>query len=33
MNIIDGTTCLKEVEALIKEYTKMLGQGFEFSAS
>ena len=30
MNIIDGTTCLKEVEALIKEYTKMLGRDLSF---
>ena len=30
MNMIDGTTCLMEVEQLIREYTQMLGRDLSF---
>ena len=30
MHMIDGTTCLMEVEQLIREYTQMLGRDLSF---
>ena len=30
MHIIDGTTCLREVEQLIREYTQLLGRDLSF---
>ena len=32
MHIIDGTTCLMEVEQLIREYTQMLGRDLSFQS-